>query len=213
MSLNLASLIESSCRLYPDAVALIHDDRRLTYRELLGSIAAVASHLTKLGVRPGDRVALFLPNRMSFTVAYFGVLRAGAVVVPISYLSVAREVSYVLRDSGACLLIAWSGFEAAARDGVRRAAEESAARTDGPAVEPGLLLTDESRGPLTVVEGPPLDRDSFQDEFQTNPEDTAVILYTSGTTGEPKGAELTHFNLFSNAQYCSERLLWRPGQE
>jgi long-chain acyl-CoA synthetase len=206
MSLNLVSLIDNSCRLFPDAVALIHDERRLSYRELRRNVGAVAAHLAKLGVRPGDRVALFLPNRMSFTVAYFGILQAGGVVVPISYLSVGREVSYALRDSGACLLIAWSAFEAAAREGVR------GAMAQGPAAGPGILLVDESRGPLTVVDGPPIDSGSWLEEFQSNPDDTAVILYTSGTTGEPKGAELTHFNLFSNAQYCSERLLWRPGQ-
>ena len=213
MGLNLASLIDNSCRLFPDAVALIHDERRLTYRELRRNVGAVAAHLAKLGVRPGDRVALFLPNRMSFTVAYFGILQAGGVVVPISYLSVGREVSYALRDSGASLLIAWSAFEVAAREGVRGAvAQGPAAAAEGPATGPGILLEDESRGPLTVVDGPPIDSGAWQEEFQSNPDDTAVILYTSGTTGEPKGAELTHFNLFSNAQYCSERLLWRPGR-
>ena len=201
MSLNLASLLDNSFREFPDHTALIHGDRRLAYRELRSRVAALASHLDRLGVRPGDRVALFLPNRMSFTVAYFAILWMGGVVVPVSYLAVAREVSHSVRDSGARLIIAWAAFEKTAREAVGLA---------GPGTS--LLLLDESDGPATVSSGPPVDREAFREAALTGPDDTAVILYTSGTTGEPKGAELTHFNLFSNAQFSSERLFDRPGR-
>ncbi len=199
MSLNLASIVENSFRLFPGETALIHDGRRLAYRELRARTAAFASYLEGLGVRPGDPVALLLPNRMTFTVAYFGVLWMGGVVVPVSYLAVAREVSHFLRDSGARLLIAWAAYEKTAREAID---------LSGPGRT--LLVVDEGEGPATVLSGPPVDPGAFRELALTGPDDTAVVLYTSGTTGEPKGAELTHFNLFSNAQFSSERLLYRP---
>jgi long-chain acyl-CoA synthetase len=197
MTLNLASIVRSSTRYFPDETALIHDERRLSYRELSRHVEAFAAHLRALGVREGDKVALFLPNRMSFTIGYFGILHAGGTVVPVSFLSVAREVAYTLRDSDAVLLIAWGGYEKAARAGFEAA---------GTARH--LILVDESRGPMTVLGGKPIDPDGRTDVALTRPDDTAVLLYTSGTTGEPKGAELTHFNMYSNAQYSAERILW-----
>jgi len=196
MSLNLASIIRSSARYHPSEPALIHDERRLDYRELAGRVEAFAAHLRSLGVEPSEKVALLLPNRMSFTVAYFGALHAGCVVVPMSFVSVAREVGYVLGDSDAAALIAWSGLEKAARGGFNAAGKCR-----------HLLLVDESRGPLTIVEGKAWDPRARIDVDPTSPEATAVILYTSGTTGEPKGAELTHWNMYSNAQFSAERML------
>jgi long-chain acyl-CoA synthetase len=201
MSLNLATIVSNSARFFPDEPALIREEWRLNYRDLQHQVAAFAAHLHRLGVRPGDKVALFSPNRPSFTVAYFGILHAGATVVPLSYLSVAREVAYTLRDSDAVTLVAWSAYAKAARDG---AAEAPGCRH--------VLLFDESRGPLTILEGRPIDPAGEVDAAQTRPDDTAVILYTSGTTGEPKGAELTHFNLYANAQHCAEHLMGSPGK-
>lgn len=199
MSLNLASIVRNALRYHPEATALIHDERRLTYAELARGVASFAAHLRSIGVSPGDRVALFAWNGMSFTVAYFGILHAGGVVVPASFLSVGRELAYVLRDSGAVALVAAASLERAAREAFE-AIEECRE----------LLLFDESDGPLTVVDGPAIDRSGSVDLGRTSPEATAVILYTSGTTGEPKGAELTHWNLYSNAQYACERLLGTP---
>ena len=199
--LNLASLLVNSNRTHPSETALIHDDHRLRYDELSSRVNAVAAHLRALGVGTGDRVGLLMPNRMSFTVAYFGILHSGAAVVPISFLSVAREITYALRDSEATALIAWNEF-----------AEHATAGFDGVETCRHLLLADESDGPLTVVNGNPIDPQGSVEMAATNPDDTAVILYTSGTTGDPKGAELTHFNMYSNAQYAGERLLSSPGE-
>src|SRR2546422_5857631 len=110
MSLNLASIIDNSTRFFPDETALIDDDKRLTYRQLRDEVVAFAAHLRQHKIQSGDKVAVFLPNRMSFTIAYFGILYAGGVVVPISYLSVAREVAYILKDSNANALVAWHAF-------------------------------------------------------------------------------------------------------
>jgi long-chain acyl-CoA synthetase len=197
MSLNLASLLGNSVRYFDREIALIHDGKTLTYGEVSRQVEAFASHLRGLGLKQGGKVALLIPNRMSFTLAYFAILHAGGVVVPVSFLSVAREVAYLLKDSDAVILVAWSKYESQASAGFQAAGSCR-----------HLLLVDEHDGPLSIVQGKPIDFQSRCDIAATGPDDTAVILYTSGTTGEPKGAELSHFNMYSNAQYSAERMLW-----
>jgi len=197
MSLNLASIVRNTHRYFPDETALIQGALRLTYSELAAHVEAFAAYLTEHGVKRGDKVALLLPNRISFTVAYFGVLHVGATVVPMSFLSVAREVEYVLRDSDAVVLVAWSAYAQQAKEGFQGA----------PACR-HLILVEEPRGLPTIAAGKPIDSAARCDITSTQESDSAVILYTSGTTGEPKGAELTHFNMYSNAQFVAERLLW-----
>ena len=201
MSLNLACFAHNSARFFPDETVLIHDGRRLDYGEFLRQVIAFAAHLRQLGVETGDKVALHAPNRMSFTVAYYGILHAGGVIVPISYLAVGREVAYYLDDSDAVALVAWHHFADAAHEGFEQVDD---CRT--------LLLFDETQGPLTLTDSSPIDPNGDCELAQTRPDDTAVILYTSGTTGQPKGAELTHFNMYSNAQYGCEKLLGAPGK-
>ncbi len=199
MSLNLSWIVRNSARDYPDHVALIHDDRRLSYKDLARRIEAFAAHLRNLGIEGGDKVALLMHNRISFTVAYFGILHAGATVVPASFLSVGREIAYVLEDSDAAALVTFSTYAENAQEGFD--AVESCR---------SLIVVDESDGPLTVLNGMPVDPNGSCDIAWTSPADSAVILYTSGTTGQPKGAELTHFNMYSNAQIANERLLTTP---
>jgi len=197
MSLNLASIVRNSARYFPEETALIHDGRKLTYRELARRVEAFAVYLAGLGVQKGDKVALLLPNRPSFTVAYFGILHLGGTVVPISFLSVAREIEYVLADSDAVALVAWRGYAEQAAEGFRKAGTCR-----------HLIVVDESRDLPTVIDSSPIDAEAACDIAATQEGETAVILYTSGTTGQPKGAELTHFNMYSNAQFSAERLLW-----
>jgi long-chain acyl-CoA synthetase len=175
-----ANLIESARR-DPEHTALKLDDVALSYAALDDASARTASLLRERGVGPGDRVGLMLPNVPHFATAYYGAIRAGATVVPMNVLFKAREVEFLLADSEAKILLAWHGFAEEAQQGA--ADTEAECLIVAPA-EFGELLA--GAAPLSEI-------------AERRPSDTAVILYTSGTTGTPKGAELTHANLGQNA--------------
>ena len=179
--MNLASSLTGTAASAADSVAVRVGETTTTYRELDQASAQIAGLLREQGLKPGDRVGIMLPNVAEFAVTYYGVLRAGGVVVPMNPLLKAREVAYYLGDSGARLLFAWHGFAADAQAGAEQAA--AVAVIVDPATFSGLLA---SAAPDGEVAG-------------REPADTAVILYTSGTTGSPKGAELTHASLGRNA--------------
>jgi long-chain acyl-CoA synthetase len=179
---NLAGLLTASAERDPDHVAVKLDDIELTYAALNGASAHIAGLLAEHGFARGDRVGIMLPNVPYFPVCYYGVLRAGGIVVPMNVLLRKREVAYYLSDSGAKLLFAWHGFGEDAQAG----AEEAGAKC--LLVEPGAFEQQVGTAtPDTTV-------------VDTADDDTAVLLYTSGTTGQPKGAELTHANLTLNAR-------------
>jgi long-chain acyl-CoA synthetase len=185
MGLNLASLLTESAAGSPDLPAIRLGEIELTYGELDERSARLATLLGEKGIKPGDRVGVMLPNVPEFPVAYYGVLRAGAIVVPMNVLLKRREIAFYLEDSGAKLLLAWHGFCAEAREG---AADVGAELIEVEPASFAELLAGHEPTPGLV---------------DTAEDDTAVILYTSGTTGKPKGAELTHFNLFRNADVSS----------
>ncbi|WP_017237906.1 long-chain-fatty-acid--CoA ligase [Streptomyces sp. SS] len=177
---NLALNLARTAAARPDSTAILLDDQALDYRALDGRSALVAGWLAARGVGPGDRVAILLPNIPHFAVAYYGVLRAGAVAVPMNPLLKSGEIGYGAGDCGAKLILAWG---AAMAEAGAAAAELGIGCVD--VTDPGFgaeLAAAEPRG--EVVE-----RDD---------DDLAVLLYTSGTTGRPKGARLTHGNLGSN---------------
>jgi long-chain acyl-CoA synthetase len=176
-----------SADLYPDRPAVRLDETVLTYSELDEQSARAAGLLQDRGVRPGDRVAIMLPNMPQFAVIYYGVLRAGAVVVPMNPLLKAREVGYYLDDSGARLIFAGHGFAHEARAGSQRSGVD-------------CLVVDGGFGDLLAAAAPVA---GVIDRAAT---DTAVVLYTSGTTGQPKGAELTHANLATNVEVAATDL-------
>jgi long-chain acyl-CoA synthetase len=107
---NLASIVSGSAERYPDAAAIRLGDTEMTYAELDERSARLATLLGEHGIEPGDRVGVMLPNVLEFPVAYYGVLRAGGVVVPMNVLLKRREISFYLEDSGAKLLLAWHAF-------------------------------------------------------------------------------------------------------
>src|SRR5262244_174873 len=121
-SVNLADNLVRSADLFPNRPAIRLDDTVLTYADLDERSAHAAGMLRDCGVRPGDRVAVMLPNVPEFAVIYYGVLRAGGVVVPMNPLLKEREVAYYLGDSGARLIFAWHGFAADAQAGAQQAA-------------------------------------------------------------------------------------------
>jgi long-chain acyl-CoA synthetase len=185
MGLNLASLLTESAERAPGDPAIRLGELELSYGELDQGSARLATLLGEKGLEPGDRVGVMLPNVPQFPIAYYGVLRAGTVVVPMNVLLKRREIAFYLEDSGAKLLLAWHGFAEEARTGAADAGVELIE------VEPSsfaAMLAEQEPTPGLV---------------DTAEDDTAVILYTSGTTGKPKGAELTHMNLFRNADVSS----------
>jgi long-chain acyl-CoA synthetase len=167
--------------------ALRMDDAVLTFGEFRDAALRVAAGLQARGVEPGDRVGLVLPNVVSFPVVFYGALLAGAAVVPMNPLLKAREVEYYLRDSGAKVVVALAPAEPVV---------EAAGTVGIDAVTVGPTLPEE------LMHGGALD--AVVDRAD---DDLAVILYTSGTTGQPKGAELTHANLAGNARTTAETLL------
>src|SRR6201996_6265348 len=189
MDFNLAVILREAARRTPDKTALTLGEVRLGYAQLdeLSDRASVS--LAAAGVRPGDRVGLQLPNIPQFVIAYFAILKAGGVVVPMNVLLKAPEIEFQLRDSGARALITYGGFldesaKAAAAAGVTSVyvVTETGAPRSGTAFE--ALLAGDPPGPQLAGR---------------SPADPAVIIYTSGTTGTPKGAELSHIGLYMNA--------------
>ncbi len=208
--LNLAMLLESSARRAPGKVAVMLDDIKLRYAELDGAANKVANGLVGLGVRPGDKVALMLPNTPHFVIAYYAVLKAGAVVVPLNVLFKRHEVAYHLDDSDAVALIVWEGFLDEAVAGFEQAAGcRSLIVAQAPGAGAASAPLPGGGLPLNALMA---DAAPVFDTVQTMPDDTAVILYTSGTTGRPKGAELSHFNMFFNAYIGAEKVL-RTGSD
>ena len=180
--MNLGSIVTEGAERYVDRPAIRLGERELSYAELDRDSARVAALLAERGLEPGDRIGVMLPNVPEFPLAYYGVLRAGGVVVPMNVLLKRREIAFYLGDSGARLLVAWHELGDEARAGAQEAGAELVE------VEPeafAKLLSDQEMAAGTA---------------ETDDSDTAVILYTSGTTGTPKGAELTHQNLNMNRE-------------
>src|SRR5438874_10100660 len=185
--MNLVKILTDSAREHPEHVAIKLDDVGLSYAQVDGATSHIAGLLRQHGLSAGDRVGIMLPNVPYFPVCYYGVLRAGGIVVPMNVLLKRREVAFYLKDSGATLLFAWEGF-----------AEEVVAGAEEAEAECILVKPGEFEHEVGAA-------DAVTEVFDAADEDTAVILYTSGTNGTPKGAELTHSNLRRNAE-SSQRM-------
>ena len=206
---NIATILEGGSRENPAREAIVFEDRQVSYRDLEDMAARIAFGLKAAGIGQGDHVALYCPNRLEFVAAYYGILKTGATVVSVSGLLKHSEIAYQLADSDAKALIAFGGR------GSSMAAAAAAAFREVPDCRRAWFIADqpgESHDALGF--------DSFDEllavgvggypSLPANHDDTAVILYTSGTTGEPKGAELTHGNILMNVMATARE---RPVRE
>ncbi|MEO8010759.1 MAG: long-chain fatty acid--CoA ligase [Dokdonella sp.] len=197
--LNLAVVLESSAREWPSRDAVIFAGRRLSYAAIDAAANQVANLLISRGILPGDKVALSAPNLPFFPILYFGILKVGAIVVPLNILLKRHEIAYHLADSGAK---AYFCFEGSAE--LPMAIEGAAAFTQVPTCTEFVVLTADPAdaspidGVMTFVAAVHAHSPRFETR-RTEATDTAVILYTSGTTGKSKGAELSHGNILFNA--------------
>src|SRR5690349_12002625 len=184
-------MLRESARAHPHRTAIIADEHRLSWAELDAAADRMAEGLHRHGLRPGDTVALQLPNVPQFVIAWFGILKAGLVAVPMNVLFKDREVAYVLADAGARALITWQGCADAAAKGAAEAGVGSVFVLGATVDEmPGAPFED-------LLAHAPDDPDGVL--VPRDPGDVAAVVYTAGTTGRPKGAELTHFQMFLNA--------------
>ena len=185
---NLSLNLTRSAAAHPDQVAIRADEYELTYARMDDATARVATALVERGLQVGDRVAVMLANVPAFAILYFAILRAGGIAVPMNPLLKAREVEFYLTDSGARLIF------------VGAASAEEVAKGAEPAGAEVVVVSGDA---AELIEG----REPLPDVVDRADDDTAVILYTSGTTGRPKGAELTHHNLARNASVTAETLV------
>ncbi|KXO94114.1 long-chain fatty acid--CoA ligase [Tsukamurella pulmonis] len=185
---NLAENLTSAAAAHADTVALVCDDLRFTYAEFDDASARFAGYLAEQGIGPGDRVGIMLPNTPAFAIVFYGLMRRGAIAVPMNPLLKAAEVEYYLANTSAKALFATPVFAEDAEAGATAAGAACHFGDDAALV---ALLANQQ--PNATVE-------------PRDPWDTAVILHTSGTTGKPKGAELTHESLGRNCEIAGRTL-------
>ena len=207
-TLNLAHILDRRTTTSPAATAVVFGDKRFTVAQIDAMASQVANGLAAMGIGPGDHVALLCPNLPYFPVAYFGILKTGAVVVPLNVLLKPREIAYHLRDCDARAMLCFEGSDelpmaqmakagmdvvTSCRDLIVMTADPSAGESpiDGTRTLAGLMHRQAAEFPT----------------HPSAPDDTAVMLYTSGTTGQARGAELTHFNMTVNAMVTRELTL------
>ncbi len=205
--------LEEAARQFPKATALIYMNRKISFATLNALVLKFAAALAQLGVKKGDRVALFLPNCPQYIIGYYAALKVGAIVVPCNSLYVARELEHQLNDSGAETILVLSSFYKTVKSVREHTGLKHVIVTNIKEYFPPLLRTlftvaKEKKDGHRVDISQDADTFWFQDlldgapdrppKVEVSPSDTACLLYTGGTTGVPKGAELTHANLMAN---------------
>jgi len=184
---TLADMLDVPLQTNPDKVAVVYEGRHIAYRELDEAANRVANALIDLGVRPGDRVALQLGNQPEFLYVFLGTMRAGAVLVPANVMYKADEMDHILNDSGAKVLVV-SNKDSSRIEEIRAqlSSLETIVEIGAPALDEAMEFRDLTSRAST--ERPQID---------VKPDDYAIIQYTSGTTGKPKGAVVSHDNIMT----------------
>jgi len=235
----LYQLMDDAAKKYPNNTAIIYGgvvhqlggalmDAKMTFQQLQDITNRFAAALQGLGVKKGDRVALFLPNCPQFPIAYYATLKAGGIVVPCNPLYVARELEHQVNDAGAETIVVLSRFYPIVKQIQSHTKLKNVIVTNAKEYFPGLLKTlftlavEKKEGHRVDITGE-ANTYWFQDllakapatpqPVDVKPQDTAVLLYTGGTTGVPKGAELSHRNIVANAVQCKHWIGAREGQE
>lgn len=204
--LNLAVVLEDSARRYATKDAFVFGDTRINYAQVNGAANQVANGLIAAGIQPGDKIGLSCFNLPYFPIVYYGILKAGGVVVPLSVLLKRNEVAYHLQDAEAKAYFCFQGTAE-----LPMGAEGFAGFQEAPQCEHFFMITAQPTDPSPIEGTQTLgklmkDQTPTLETVQTNETDTAVIIYTSGTTGKPKGAELSHSNILQNTLMCSRLL-------
>lgn len=191
-------MLEATAERLPKKVALICDDETLTYEELRRRVLSIAFNLQKTGIQKGDRVALLFPNCNEMAISYFACAAIGTIAVPLNNRLTGRDLTYILNDSGARLaMVGYQFFDLfqSIRDSLTAVKDVIYAGTDR---KPGAIFFGDLLGAREEPRAAAL-----------SPDDPAVIMYTSGTTGLPKGAIMTHRNVFTNARNCGAALSYK----
>jgi len=192
---NLGELLSISAEKHSHRIAIVFGQKKINYQTLDELTSQIACGLIDLGIKKKDRVALFLDNCPEFVISYFSVLKAGAVVVPINYMFKIEEAKYILQDSEAICLITSRTYV--------DMAEELRLRVDSLKY---IITTAKAREDTIDLHRVKKTDTEKLSKVSVDPSDLAVILYTSGTTGFPKGAMLSHYNLISNAIDSSQAI-------
>lgn len=194
--MTLVGLLERANRAYLDKLAFTCNDNKVTYQEFFVRVENLSRNLSKLGIKKGDKVAILLLNSIEFAISYFAIVRLSAAAVPINHMLKIDEVHFLLEDSGAGAIIC-SPPHLEMINNLRARIENFN----------HIVLVSDKEHPNTFSFDKFIQKSEGKKlASKPKPEDVAVILYTSGTTGRPKGAMLTHKNLIANVESCVKEI-------
>lgn len=235
----LQKLLDDAAAEYPDRAAIIFGavahklpgqplmDAQMSYRDLRAAVNRFANALVRLGVKKGDRVAIYLPNCPQFAIAFFGTLKAGGVIAPVNPIYTPRELEFILQDSGAETIVALSQFypklqSVRAKTQVKNVIVTNIKEYFPPVLKTLFTLAMEKKEGhrVELAAGDHWFQDLIKNESTVPPavevkaSDDAVLLYTGGTTGLPKAAQLAHSNLIANVIQLRAWIPWaKEGHE